>query len=126
MITTNEQRAGALGAELAGLGYAVRRETAPGQAIAWLQREETEVLLIDENVVESERWSPLQFVRDTSPDTRRLVVANDVRGFRLYYAIKAGLVDGLVEPAMAGEALARQLMGTAAATHAPRRARAGR
>ena len=98
VITANESRAGALGAELAGLGFAVRRESSPGQALAWMQREEMEVVLVDENVVEADRWSLLQFVQDTSPDARRLVIANDVRGFRLYYAIKAGLVDGLVEP----------------------------
>ena len=40
------------------------------------------------------------------------MLANDVRGFRLYYAMKAGLVDGLVEPAAVGDTLARDLVGS--------------
>jgi len=121
VVTADERRAGTLGAEVARLGFAVRREPSPGQAVAWLLREETEVLLVDESVVEADRWSLLQFVRDASPETRRLVIANDVRGFRLYYAIKAGLVDGLVEPKISGEALARHLMGAPVAAREPRR-----
>ena len=42
---------------------------------------------------------------------RRFVLAPDVRGFRLYFAMKAGLVDGLVEPAMPRHTLARHLLG---------------
>ena len=42
---------------------------------------------------------------------RRFVLAPDVRGFRLYFAMKAGLVDGLVEPAMPRHILARHLLG---------------
>jgi hypothetical protein len=125
LVTPDETRAGALGGELARLGFAVRREPSAGQAAAWLQYEETEVLLVDERVLEAERWSMLQFVHDTSPETRRLVIANDVRGFRLYYAIKAGLVEGLVEPNAASEALVRHITGAPAAVKAPR-ARAAR
>jgi hypothetical protein len=125
LVTPDEARAGALGGELARLGFAVRREPSAGQAVAWLQQEETEVLLVDERVLEAERWSMLQFVHDTSPETRRLVIANDVRGFRLYYAIKAGLVEGLVEPNAASEALVRHITGAPAETKAPR-ARAAR
>jgi hypothetical protein len=125
VITPDERRAGTLGGELARLGFAVRRESSPGQAVAWLQREETEVVLVDESVVEADRWSLLQFVRDTSPETRRLVIANDVRGFRLYYAIKAGLVESLVEPKTSGDALARHVLGAPAAVSS-RRARSAR
>jgi CheY-like chemotaxis protein len=102
----------ALSAELMSLGFTVRRETSPEQAAAWLQREDTEVLLVDESVVGANRWSLLEFVRDSAPEIRRLVLAEDVRGFRLYYAIKAGLVDGLVGRAMAGDALSRHVLGT--------------
>jgi len=102
------------------LGFAVRREASPGQALAWLQTEEMEILLVDESLVEADRWSLLQFVRTTAPEVRRLVLASDVRGFRLYYAIKAGLVDGLVEPTTAGESLARHLTGAPAAVSPPR------
>jgi hypothetical protein len=107
--------------ELAALGFATRHETSPGQAVAWMQREETEVLLVDESLIEADRWSSLQLVRDTAPEVRRLVLANDVRGFRLYYAMKAGLVDGLVEPGTVGETLARDLVGVHAARKEPRR-----
>lgn len=107
--------------ELATLGFTARHEASPGQAIAWLQREETEALLVDESLIEADRWSVLQFMRDTAPDVRRLVLANDVRGFRLYYAMKAGLVDGLVEPGAVGDALARDLLGVQVARKVPRR-----
>jgi hypothetical protein len=106
-------RAPALSGELASLGFTVRRETSPEQAAAWLQRESTEILLVAESAIEANRWSLLQFVRDTAPEIRRFVLASDVRGFRLYYAIKAGLIDGLVEPTMVGDALARHLLGAA-------------
>jgi CheY-like chemotaxis protein len=123
VVTPNKTRSRAMSRELAAFGFAVREETSPGQAVAWLQREETEVLLVDESVIEADRWSLLQFVRDTAPEIRRLVIADDVRGFRLYYAMKAGLVDGLVEPAAAGDALARHLVG---AYVAPARKRAAK
>jgi hypothetical protein len=115
-------RAPTLSAELSRLGFAVRRETAPEQGAAWLQKETAEILLVDESVVEASRWSLLQFARDTAPEVRRFVLAADVRRFRLYYAIKAGLVDGLVEPQMAGDSLARHLLGAAPARAARRRA----
>ena len=120
LVTPSDARARTLSGELATLGFAVRREASPGQALAWLQREEMEILLVDESLVEADRWSLLQFVRTTAPEVRRLVIASDVRGFRLYYAIKAGLVDGLVEPTTAGESLARHLTGAPAAV-SPRR-----
>jgi hypothetical protein len=123
VVAPDEGRAKALSKELGLLGFAVRREASPGQAGAWLQREETEVLLVDESVVAADRWSLLQFVRDTEPEMRRLVIASDVRGFRLYYSIKAGLVDGLVEPTMSADEIARHLSGAPAET-APRRRRA--
>jgi ActR/RegA family two-component response regulator len=115
VVTPDTERARTTARELARLGFAVREESSPGQAVAWLQREETELLLADESVIEADKWSLLQFVRDTAPEIRRLVLANDVRGFRLYYAMKAGLVDGLVEPTAAGDALARHLVGAPAA-----------
>jgi hypothetical protein len=125
VVAHDEARAQALLQELRLLGFAVRREKSPGQAAAWLQREETEVVLVDESAVETDRWSLLQFARDTAPEMRRLVIASDVRGFRLYYAIKAGLVDGLVEPAMAADDLARHLAGAPVAATA-RRGRSAR
>jgi hypothetical protein len=125
VVAADAGRAEPISRELAFLGFGVRREPMPGQAAAWLQREESEVVIVDERVLEAERWSLLQFVRDTAPEARRLVIASDVRGFRLYYAIKAGLVDALVEPKMAADALARHL--TSAPTAAtPRRGRAAR
>jgi ActR/RegA family two-component response regulator len=111
----------ALSAELASLGFTVRRETTPEQAAAWLQREDTEVLLVGESVVGSNGWSLLEFVRDTAPEIRRLVLAEDVRGFRLYYAIKAGLVDGLVGRETTGDTLARHVLGAAPAESRPSR-----
>lgn len=126
VVTPDEVRARALAGELGRLGFSVRREPSAGQAVAWLQREETAVLLVDERVVDADRWNVLQFVHDTSPETRRLVIANDVRGFRLYYAMKAGLVEGLIEPGAAGEALARHLIGPPAAGAAPLRSPRGR
>src|SRR5262249_45139174 len=114
-------RGTALSAELALLGFTVRREPSPEQAAAWLQKESTEVLLVGESVIEANRWSLLQFVRDTAPEIRRFVLASDVRGFRLYYGMKAGLTDGLVEPKMVGDTLARHLLGAAPAK--PRSAR---
>jgi DNA-binding NtrC family response regulator len=121
VVTRDDERARTLAGELRPLGFAVRREASPGQAGAWLQREETEAVIVDEGLVELDRWSLLQFVRDTAPDVRRLVIASDVRGFRLYYAMKAGLVEGLVEPAVAGDDLARHLMGVPAASKMRRR-----
>lgn len=111
IVDRDEIKTSALAAELVSLGFAVRRETSPEQAAAWLQREDTEVLLVDESVVAASGWSLLEFVRDSAPEIRRLVLAEDVRGFRLYYAIKAGLVDGLVGRQMAGDALARHVLG---------------
>jgi hypothetical protein len=113
----------ALSAELASLGFTVRRETSPEQAAAWMQREDTEVVLVGESIVEASGWNLLEFVRDTEPGIRRLVVAEDVRGFRLYYAIKAGLVEGLVGRKMVGDALARHVLGAGAA---PAKSRASR
>jgi ActR/RegA family two-component response regulator len=125
VVSANEKRARSLSSQLTRLGFSVRQEPVPGQAVAWLQREDVEAVLVDEAVVDGDRWNLLQFVRDTAPEVRRLVIANDVRGFRLYFAIKAGLVDGLVEPAMSGDALARQVTG-APAPASDRRARATR
>jgi hypothetical protein len=114
VVAPDAVRGKALAKELALLGFVVRSETSPGQAGAWLQLEETEALFVDESAVEADRWSLLQFVRDTAPEVRRLVIASDVRGFRLYYAIKAGLVDALVEPTIAADALARHVAGAPA------------
>jgi hypothetical protein len=116
----------ALSAELASLGFTVRQETSPEQAAAWLQREDTEVLLVGESVVGSSGWSLLEFARDTEPEIRRLVLAEDVRGFRLYYAIKAGLVDGLVGRKMVGDTLARHVLGAVPAKPRTSRRHAGR
>jgi hypothetical protein len=123
VVAPDEGRAKGLSRELGLLGFAVRVEATPGQAGAWLQREDTELLLVDESVVAADRWSLLQFVRDTAPEVRRLVIASDVRGFRLYYSIKAGLVDALVEPTMSADEIARHLTG-APVEVAPRRKRA--
>ena len=120
VVAPDEDRAKGLSTELALLGFAVRVEASPGQAGAWLQREDTELVLVDESVVAADRWSLLQFVRDTAPEVRRLVIASDVRGFRLYYSIKAGLVDGLIEPTMSADEIARHLTGAPAET-VPRR-----
>ncbi len=109
------QRARHLCGELGRLGYSTRHEVSAGQALAWLQREETEALFVDESVIEADRSNLLQFVRDTTPDVRRFVVASDVRGFRLYYAMKAGVVEALVEPLTAADALARHLASASAA-----------
>jgi hypothetical protein len=125
VVAPDAARGKALAKELALLGFVVRRETSPGQAGAWLQAEDTEALFVDESAVEADRWSLLQFVRDTAPEMRRLVIASDVRGFRLYYAIKAGLVDALVEPTIAAEVLARHLAG-ASTSVTSRRGRAAR
>ncbi|HVU51045.1 MAG TPA: PilZ domain-containing protein [Polyangia bacterium] len=125
VVAPDEARGTSLRRELALLGFEVRGETSPGQGGAWLQREETDALFVDESAVEADRWSLLQFVRDTAPEIRRLVIASDVRGFRLYYAIKAGLVDTLVEPTIAAEDLARHLAGAPVAV-AARRGRSAR
>jgi hypothetical protein len=121
VVGLDEARTGALSRELTALGFAARFEPSPGQAAAWLQKEPAEVLLLDESVIAADRWSLLQFARDTAPETRRFVLADDVRGFRLYYAIKAGLVDGLLEHPLAAEGLARRLLGDAAEPRAARR-----
>ncbi len=122
VVTPHATRSPRLEAELTAIGFSIRHETSPGQAAAWLQREGAEVLLVDESVVEADRWSLLQFALDTAPEIRRLVLAEDVRGFRLYFAIKAGLVDGLVSPTMDGHHLARQVL--AGTTRAPSRRQA--
>jgi hypothetical protein len=124
VVIPDVHKAPNLVAELTGMGFDVRRESSPGQAAAWLQREGAEVLLVDESAVEIDRWSLLRFTHDTAPETRRMVLAEDVRGFSLYYAIKAGLVEGLVEPSMAGDALARHLLA-AQSKKQPARRRAG-
>jgi hypothetical protein len=125
IVAPDDARGTSLRHELALLGFDVRSETSPGQAGAWLQLEETDALFVDESAVEADRWSLLQFARDTAPELRRFVIASDVRGFRLYYAIKAGLVDTLVEPTIAAEDLARHLAGAPLAV-ASRRRRAAR
>jgi hypothetical protein len=132
VVDREGERAVALSAELSSLGFKVRKETSSEQAAAWLQREATEILLVGETIVESDRWGLLQFVRDTAPEIRRFVLASDVRKFRLYYAMKAGLVDGLIEPKLysgaSGDALARRLLGPSAepSVDTPRRAQARR
>ena len=111
LVHAEEERIPSLAADVAALGFAVRNETSTGQAAAWLQRENADLLLVEHRVVETDRLGLLQFARDTVPEMRRFVLAPDVRGFRLYFAIKAGLVDGLVEPAMPRQQLARHLLG---------------
>src|SRR4051812_41720309 len=98
-----------LSAEIASLGFAIREESSPEQAAAWLQRDNTEVLVVAESALEANHWSLLQFARDTAPEIRRLVLVDRVPGFRLHYAMKAGLVEGLVEPKMPRDDLARHL-----------------
>jgi hypothetical protein len=126
IVAPDEARGESLSRELAMLGFGVRSESSPGQAAAWLQLEETDAVFVDESAVEADRWSLLQFARDTAPEIRRFVIASDVRGFRLYYAIKAGLVDTLVEPKIAAEDLARHLAGAPVAAAMPRRRRSAR
>jgi hypothetical protein len=111
LVHADEARIPALATDVAALGFAVRSETSTGQAAAWLQRESADLILVEHRVVETDRWGLLQFARDTVPEMRRFVLAPDVRGFRLYFAIKAGLVDGLVDPAMPRHQLARHLLG---------------
>jgi len=113
IIDHEDVKAPALSAELVALGFNVRRESSPEKAAAWLQREETEVVLVGERVLSGHRWNLLEFIRDTAPEIRRFVLASDVRGFRLYYAMKAGLVEALIPPDTAGETLARYLLGAA-------------
>jgi hypothetical protein len=114
IVDRDDVKTPGLSSELVALGFNVRRESAPEKAAAWLQREETEVVLVGERIVAGHRWNLLEFIRDTAPEIRRFVLASDVRGFRLYYAIKAGLVEGLIPPDLAGEALARYLLGAVA------------
>ena len=111
LVHAEEARIPPLAVDVAALGFSVRSETSTGQAAAWLQRESADLLLVEHRIVETDRMGLLQFARDTVPEMRRFVLAPDVRGFRLYFAIKAGLVDGLVESAMPRELLARQLLG---------------
>jgi hypothetical protein len=110
LVHAEQAHVPALAADVAALGFAVRSETSTGQAAAWLQRQSADLLLVEHRVVEKDRFGLLQFARDTVPEMRRFVLAPDVRGFRLYFAIKAGLVDGLVEPAMPRDLLARHLL----------------
>ena len=111
LVHAEQAHVPALAADVAALGFAVRSETSTGQAAAWLQRESADLLLVEHRVVETDRLGILQFAHDTVPEMRRFVLASDVRGFRLYFAIKAGLVDGLVEPTMPRHLLARHLLG---------------
>jgi hypothetical protein len=116
VLVADAARARHLCDELAGLGYTARHEPSAGQSLAWLQREETEVLFVDDSIIATDRWNLLKFVRDTTPDVRRFVIANDVRGgFRLYYAMKAGVVEALVEPSATADVLARHLASASAA-----------
>jgi PilZ domain-containing protein len=127
VVDREDGHARALVPELAAMGFTVRAESSPEHAAAWLQKESAEVLLASERAIELNRWSLLQFVRDTAPETRRLIVADAVRGFGLYYAMKAGLVEGLIDPALPAETLAQHLLGTPPATSSrtsgPRRLR---
>jgi hypothetical protein len=66
IVAPDEARGTSLRHELALLGFDVRSETSPGQAGAWLQLEETDALFVDESAVEADRWSLLQFARDTA------------------------------------------------------------
>jgi len=116
----------ALSSELVALEFNVRRESSPESAAAWLQREETEVVLVGERILSAHRWSLLEFVRDTAPEIRRFVLASDVRSFRLYYAMKAGLVEGLIPPDTASETLARYLLGSTVHTESKPRRQNGR
>jgi hypothetical protein len=111
LVHAERARIPPLAADVAALGFAVRSETSTGQAAAWLQRQSADLLLVEHEVVEADRLGLLQFARETVPEMRRFVLAPDVRGFRLYFAIKAGLVDGLVEPSVPRQQLARQLLG---------------
>jgi hypothetical protein len=101
-------------AEIASLGFSIREESSPEQAAAWLLKESTEVLLVAESAIEINHWSLLQFARDTAPEIRRLVLVDRVPGFRLHYAMRAGLVEGLIEPKMRADILARHMLGPAA------------
>ena len=123
IVDHDDVKTPALSSELVALGFNVRRESSPEKAAAWLQREETEVVLVGERVLSGHRWNLLEFIRDTAPEIRRFVLASDVRGFRLYYAMKAGLVEGLIPPDTAAETLARYLLGPVVpAEGKPRRA----
>jgi hypothetical protein len=120
-------RTAALSGELASLGFAPRQEEDPAQAAAWMQKEKnTQVLLVDESAIEADGWSLLQFAHDTAPQVRRFVLANDVRAFRLYLAIKAGLVDGMLEFPLPAGALAQRLIGAPVEQPRPARRRAAR
>jgi hypothetical protein len=113
LVHAEQAQIPALAADVAALGFTVRSETSTGQAAAWLQRQSADLLLVEHRVVETDRLGLLQFAHDTAPEMRRFVLAQDVRGFRLYFAIKAGLVEGLVEPGTPRQQLARQLLGGA-------------
>src|SRR5262249_35474735 len=112
IVDHGDVKSPALSSDLVAMGFDVRRESSPERAAAWLQREETEVVLVGERMVCAHRWSLLEFVRETAPEIRRFVLSDDVRRFRLYYAMKAGLVEGLIPPDTASETLARYLLGS--------------
>jgi hypothetical protein len=114
IVDHEDAKTPALSAELVSLGFNVRRESSPEKAAAWLQREETDAVLVGERIVSAHRWNLLEFIRDTAPEIGRFVLAADVRGFRLYYAMKAGLVEGLIPPDSSAETLARYLLGAVA------------
>jgi hypothetical protein len=59
--------------------------------------------------MELDGWSFVEFVRNTRPNARRIIVASDVHSFRLNFALRSGLADAVVERPFQAATLARKL-----------------
>ncbi len=94
--------------QLTALGHTPQYVPSPMAAAAWLH-ERTVAVLADQDLVEIEGWNFLQFVRDAWPHIRRVVIAKEIHSFRLNLALRAGLVDAVIQKPFRAAALASKL-----------------
>jgi hypothetical protein len=99
---------GPLMRELAAIGRSALQVPSPFAAAAWLHRGAVAVL-VEQNLIEVGGWNFMNFVRDTWPQIKRLVIAKDIHGFRLNLALRSGLVDAVVEKPFRAAQLAAKL-----------------
>jgi hypothetical protein len=94
--------------ELRALGRTPLQVASPFEAAAWLQRDSA-AILVEQDQVEVAGWNFMNFVRETWPEIRRLVIAKDIHSFRLNIALRCGLVDSVLEKPFRAAALAGKL-----------------
>ncbi len=99
---------GTLTRQLFTLGHTPRHVVSPFEAAAWLHPGAV-AMLVDQQLMEVGGWNFIQFVRDSWPHVRRIVIGKEIHSFRLNLALRCGLVEAALESPFRAAVLAEKL-----------------